>query len=159
MGSGTRPAVGETGVAPAAPVLEPQPDAKKNTEEPKEAVTVRVVAVPSDALLSVEGGTPSRGPLALSAPAGQPGKDVEVSAEGFESQRVTITFDHSRTQLVELAPIPSVRAAPANRGVTRRRAQRTREKASRRQQPGDPFSLPLQRPPRRSIDVSDPFEE
>lgn len=122
-------------------------------------VTVRIVAVPSSATLSTEDGAPSSGALELSAPEGQ-AKAVDVKADGYEPQRVFIAFDHSRTQVVRLNPIQPVRASRVSQGrTTQRRVPRGVERGPSGE-PSDPFSLPqMQRPPRRPIDVSDPFEE
>ncbi|MBN1918934.1 MAG: serine/threonine protein kinase [Verrucomicrobia bacterium] len=140
----------------AMPAARRQPPSRT---APTDSVTVAIRAVPSSAMLSVDGEPARLGPLQLTAPAGRDARTVEVRAEGYEPKQIIIPFDRSRTEVVRLAPGPRVRTL--GRGsVARSSVRRGVQKPAVEKLVSDPFVLPApQRPPRRSIDVADPFQE
>jgi serine/threonine protein kinase len=126
-----------------------------------DSVTVTVRTVPSSAVVSVDGAPPRSAPLELTAPAGGGARTVEVRAEGHEPRKVAILFDKSRTEVVELTPSRRVRSTGSRRDtVGDHDAARSVQKPEGRRPISDPFALAApQRPPRRSIDATDPFQE
>jgi serine/threonine protein kinase len=126
-----------------------------------DSVTVTVRTVPSSAVVSVDGAPPHSAPLELTARAGGRARTVEVRAKGYEPKKAAILFDKSRTEIVELTPRRRVRSTGWGRDtVGDHGAARSVQKPERREPISDPFALAApQRPPRRSIDATDPFQE
>jgi serine/threonine-protein kinase len=133
-----------------------------------EWVTVAVDAVPSGADISVDGAPPQRGPLRLTAPAGQGKTTLDVSARGYQSQSLVVSHEESRTEIVKLRPAVAQRDAahrrssgqsePAARANPETPEPRTAAVAEASPPPAFSEPSPHRRAP-RGIDVTDPFKE
>ncbi|MFC1641477.1 serine/threonine-protein kinase [Myxococcota bacterium] len=113
-----------------------------------EPVAIAVRVVPDHATISVDGKPPNPGPLQLTGRVGQSGRLLLVRARGYEPQHVLVAFDHSHTEVIELA---------------RRRGSKPQRGAQSTQHVGQTETrlvTPVRhRRPRRTIDVTDPFQE
>jgi hypothetical protein len=137
-----------------------EPPAPQQRAPQPQPVTVAVQVIPKHATLSVNGGPRRPGPLRLTALPGEESRLVQVRADGYKTQQFLVSFDRSRTERVKLVPARTRRMAPRfQRTAIGKPAAQSTQPDTTRETEDDPFSVRLTRPPRKAIDVTDPFQD